>query len=73
MRNNRDRYGRVYIFLIRRQKQENNNWNRKCQNFDPNARRLTKLKPDEIFNDFAKSWDPINKIDPYFFYFKDMD
>ena len=27
--------------------------NRNCQNFDPNARRLTKLEPNEIFNDFA--------------------
>ena len=35
--------------------------------------RLTKLKPNKIFNDFAISWDPINEIDPDFFYFKDMD
>ena len=36
-------------------------------------KRLTKLKPNEIFNDFGISWDPINEIDPQFFYFKDMD
>ena len=42
-------------------------------NFDPIARRLTKLKPNEIFNEFAISWDPIYEIDPDFFYFKDMD
>ena len=37
------------------------------------ARRFTKLKANAIFNDFSISWDPINEIDPYFFYFKDMD
>ena len=35
-------------------------------------RILTKLKPNEIFNDFAISQDPINKIDLDIFYFKDM-
>ena len=39
-------------------------------NFDPIARRLTKLKPNEIFNDFAISWDPIIEIDPDFFILK---
>ena len=34
------------------------------QNSDPIAQRLTKVKPNEIFNDFAISWDPINEIDP---------
>ena len=29
--------------------------NRNGENFDPNARRLTKLEPNEIFNDFAIS------------------
>ena len=42
-------------------------------NFDPIARRLTKLKTNEIFKDFAISWDRINEIDPDSFYFKDMD
>ena len=34
------------------------------------ARGLTKLKPNEIFNDFAISWDSINEIDPNFFILK---
>ena len=29
--------------------------------------------PNEIFNVFAISWDPINEIDPDFFYLVDMD
>ena len=44
--------------------------NRISQNFDSIAGRLTKLKPNEIFNDFAISWDPINKIDPDVFILK---
>ena len=36
-------------------------------------RRLTKLKPNDSFSDFAVYWDPINEIDPDFFYFKVMD
>ena len=44
-----------------------------CQNFDSNARRLTKLEPNEIFNDFAISREPFDEIDSNFFYFKDMD
>ena len=36
-------------------------------------RRLTKLKPNDSFSDFAVYWDPINEIDPDFFYFKDME
>ena len=43
------------------------------QNFDPNARRLTKLEPNEIFNDFAISREPLDEIDSNFFYFKDMN
>ena len=43
------------------------------ENFDPIARRLAKLKSNEIFYDFAISWYPINEIDTAFFYFKDMD
>ena len=39
----------------------------------PNAQRLTKIKPNEIFNDFAMSQDPLDEIDPDFFYFKGMD
>ena len=37
--------------------------NRNCQNFDPNARRLTKLEPNEIFNDFAISREPFDEIE----------
>ena len=47
--------------------------NRNCRNFDPNARRLTKLVPNEIFNDFAISREPFDEIDSNFFYFKGMD
>ena len=43
---------------------------RNCQNFDPNARRLTKLEPNEIFNDFAISREPLDKIDSNFFTLK---
>ena len=42
-------------------------------NFDVNARRLTKLEPNEIFNDFAISREPFDEIDSNFFYFKGMD
>ena len=42
-------------------------------NFDPNARRLTKLEPNEIFNEFAISREPFDEIDSNFFYFKGMD
>ena len=38
-------------------------------NFDPNARRLTKLEPNEIFNDFALSRELFDEIDSNFFYF----
>ena len=47
--------------------------NRNCQNFDPNARRLTKLEPNEIFIEFAISREPFDEIDSNFFYFKDMN
>ena len=47
--------------------------NRNCENFDPNARRLTKLEPNEIFNDSAISREPFDEIDSNFFYFKGMD
>ena len=43
--------------------------NRNCQNFDPNARRLTKLEPNEIFNDFAISRAPFDEIDSNYFLF----
>ena len=46
--------------------------NRNRRNFDPNARRVTKLEPNEIFS-FSISQDPIDEIDPGVFYFKDMD
>ena len=42
-------------------------------NFDPNARKFTKLEPNEIFNDFAISLEPFNEIDSNFFYLKGMD
>ena len=35
-------------------------------------RTKTKIKLNEIFNDFAISSDPINEIDADFFYFKEM-
>ena len=47
--------------------------NRNCENFDPNARRLTKLEPNEISNDFAISQEPFDEIDSNIFYFKGMD
>ena len=37
--------------------------NRNSRNFDPNARGLTKLEPNEIFNDFAISRQPFDEID----------
>ena len=40
---------------------------------DPNARRFTKLEPNEIFNDFAISREPFDEIDSNYFYFKGMD
>ena len=43
--------------------------NRDSQNFYPIARSLTKLKPNETFNDTHA----INEIDPDFFYFKGID
>ena len=46
--------------------------NRNCQNIDPNARRLTKLEPNEIFDDFAISREPFDEIDSNFLYFKGM-
>ena len=48
-------------------------WESKLPNFEPNARRLTKLEPNEIFNDFAISREPLYEIDSNFFYFKGMD
>ena len=36
---------------------------RNSQSVDQITRRLTKIKPNEIFNDFAKSWEPIDEID----------
>ena len=47
--------------------------NRNWQNFDSNARRLTKLEPNEIFNDFAISREPFDEIDSNSFNFKGMD
>ena len=44
--------------------------NRNCENFDPNARSLTTLEPNEIFNDFAISREPFDEADSNFFYFK---
>ena len=39
----------------------------------PNVRRLTKLEPNKIFNDFAISQEPFDEIDSNYFYFKGMD
>ena len=44
--------------------------NRNCQNLDPNARRLTKLEPNEVFNYFARSREAFDEIDSNFFCFK---
>ena len=38
-----------------------------------NAQTLTKLEPNEIFNDFAISREPFDEIDSNFFYFKGMN
>ena len=35
--------------------------------------KRTKIKPNEIFNDFAISREPIDEIDSNLFYFKGMD
>ena len=35
--------------------------------FDPNARRLTKLEPNEIFNAFAISREPFDENDSNFY------
>ena len=43
--------------------------NQNCENFEPNAQRLTKLEPNEIFNDFAIYREPFDEIDSNFFYF----
>ena len=40
--------------------------NRNCQN----ARRFTKLEPNENFNDFAISREPFDEIDSNFFILK---
>ena len=37
------------------------------------TRIFTKIKPNEIFNDFAISGDTINEMNPVFFCFKDKD
>ena len=42
-------------------------------NFDPITRRLIKLNPNEILNDFAISPEPFDEIDSNFFYFIAMD
>ena len=39
----------------------------------PERRRLPKLEPNKIFNDFAISREPFNEIDFNFFYFKGID
>ena len=38
--------------------------------FDPTARRFTKLEPNEIFNDFAISRELFDEIDSNFFILK---
>ena len=47
--------------------------NRNSKIFDPNARRLTKIKSNEIVNDFAISWESFDESDSNFFYFKGME
>ena len=47
--------------------------NRNYENFDPNARRLTKPEPNEIFNGYAISREPFDEIDSNFFYTKGID
>ena len=42
----------------------------KAGNKNPNARRITKLEPNEIFNDFAISQEPFDEIDSNFFILK---
>ena len=103
LRNNRDSYRHMYIFLIRKKK---DNFFKKClcvsplvrpcakvmytktqerlkiiewgffclkgvywERPDPNARRLRKLEPNAIFNDFAISREPFDEIDTNFFFF----
>ena len=39
----------------------------------PGIEDRTKLKPNEIFNDFSISRNQIKEIDPDLFYFKDMN
>ena len=48
------------------------NGNRNAEIFDPNARRLPKLEPNEI-SLFSIFRDPIYEIDLGLFYFKYMD
>ena len=48
------------VFFVRKVYTEN-------RLFHPIARRLTMIKPNEIFNDFAISQDPIDEIVPDFF------
>ena len=94
MRNSRDRYRHVYIFLISKKKE---NFFGKCLSVRPsvrpcakvmytktqelveifecgffclNARRFTKLEPNEIFNDFAISREPFDEIGSNFFILK---
>ena len=61
---------RVNIIECGKKKKKVYTGNRNCQNFDPNARRFTKLEPNEIFNDFAISWEPFDEIDSNFFILK---
>ena len=44
------------------------------ENFDQIARKLTKLKPNDFFNDFAISRDTIDRptINYFFTYFKNI-
>ena len=42
-------------------------------NFRPDRTKTYEVKAERNFNDFAISWDPINEIDPYYFYFKEID
>ena len=47
-------------------------WESKLR-FDSNAQSLTKLEPNEIFNDFAIFREPFDESESNFFYFKGME
>ena len=56
----------IFLFLFER-------CLRSLQNFTNVARILTKLNPNEIFNDFPIFQEQVDRIDSRFFYFKGMN